>query len=169
MRYMFHVIFLLIIACLQGTACNTFAIAGVSVNLFIIYVSIISFLADKKEGIIIAGAYGLVLDILVERFVGTYTVLFVIVAFFVYNMAKRVFKEPKYYICALVVLVASLFVNVFYYLIVFGILQSIDIGYAIFKIILPEAVLDCVVSVPVYFLIRHVTKNFYNDKGEFIG
>lgn len=169
MRYMFHVIFLLFIACFQGTVCNYLAVAGVSINLFIIYISIICFLAYKNEGIITAGAYGLVLDILTERFVGAYTVLFVIVAFFIYTMASSVFKEPKFYICALIVLVSSLFINTFYYLIVFLALHSVDIKYAFFRIIIPEGIFDAIASVPFYFLIRRITMHFYADKGEFIG
>lgn len=169
MRYMFHVIFLLFIACFQGTLSDAVTIAGVSTNLFIIYISIISFLAYKTEGIIVAGAYGLALDILTARFEGVYTVLFIIIAFFIYNMAHKVFKEPKFYICALIVLFSSIFINTFYYLIVFLILHSVDIKYAIFKIILPEGFFDMVVSVPFYFLIRRITEHFYADKGEFIG
>ena len=169
MRYMFHVIFLLFIACLQGTVCDAFAIAGVSVNLFIIYISIICFLAYKIEGIIIAGAFGLVLDILTARFVGVYTVLFVIIAFFIYNMANKVFKEPKFYICAMIVMFASVFINTFYYLIVFLVLHSVNIKYAIFRIILPEGLFNAIISIPLYFLIRRITEHFYTDKGEFIG
>lgn len=169
MRYMFHVVFLLFISCFQGTLCNSLSIAGVSVNLFIVYVSIICFLSYRFEGVITAGIYGLVLDILTERFLGVYTILFVIVAFFIYNMAYKVFKEPKFYICALIVLFVSVFVNLFYYLIVFLSLHSVDLKYAIFRIILPEGIFDALVSIPFYFLIRRITEHFYKDKGELFG
>lgn len=169
MRYMFHVIFLIIIACLQGTVCKALSVAGVSANLFIIYISIICFLAYKNEGIIAAGSYGLVLDILTARFIGVYTVLFIIAAFFILNLAEKVFKEPKFYICAITLFFVSVFINTFYYLIVFFVLHSIDISYAFFNIIVPEGIYDALLSIPLYFLIRRITEKFYSDKGEFIG
>lgn len=169
MRYMFHVIFMLLIACLQGTVCKTLSIAGVSVNLFIVYISVICFLAYKTEGIVTAGAYGLMLDILTSRFIGIYMVLFVIAAFLIYNLASRVFKEPKFYISALIVFVASVFINMFYYLISFLVLKDVNFGFAFLRIILPETLMDTIISVPFYFLLKHITKRFYTDKGEFIG
>lgn len=167
MRYMFHVLFLFISACVQGTLCDMGSIAGVAPNIFIIYTSIICFLAYKYEGIIVAGVFGFILDIITVKFIGIYTVLFMIAAFFVSTLSEKVFKEPKFYISMILTFIVSVFINFFYYLISFLILGGLNLVFAL-KVIFIEAFYNSIFTVILYFIIKHITRNFYADKGEYI-
>ena len=167
MRYMFHILFLFILSCLQGTVGNTLSFFGVSANFFIIYVSVICFLAYKTEGIVTSAVFGFILDIITGRFIGIYTVLFIISAFFITTLSEKVFNEPRFYLSMLITLSVSVFINVFYYITTFLILGGFDFKFAS-KVILIEGIYDTLLSVPVYFILKRITQNFYSDKGEYI-
>jgi len=168
MRYMFHVLFLFLSACMQGTFCKNFVIIGISPNLFLIYASIICLLSYRIEGVIVSGIFGFILDILTGRFVGLYTVMFIITGFFVSVLSEKIFNEPRFYVSAIITFCVSFFVNLFYYLIVFIALGDFNFKFA-FNSIIFEGIYNAVLSIPVYFIIKRITRNFYADKGEYIG
>lgn len=169
MRYMFHVVFLLLFSCLQGTLTSLFSVFSIEPNLFIIYVCVVSMLASRRESVIIATVYGGILDILAGRYALFYTVLFIIVAFFLSGLTEKVLKESKFYICSLMVFIITIFVDVVYYVIVFYLNDKLNLGYAFLRLIIPEAIYNGIVSVFMYVFIKRITKNFYMNKGEFIG
>ncbi len=166
MQYLFYLLCLFICGCLQGTLLNGISILGVTPNLFIVYISIICFLAYKLDGIIISAIFGFILDVLTARYIGVYTVLFLIAAYFVSSLSEKVFNEPRFYVQAIITFVVSVFVNSFYYLIVILMSNKYSFGYAVFVVFL-EAVYNTAVSIPVYFIVKHITRGFYKDKGEY--
>lgn len=166
MQYLFYLLSLFICACFQGTLLNGISILGVTPNFFIIYVSIVCFLAYKHDGIIVSVIFGFILDVLTARYIGVYTVLFLIAAYFVSSLSEKVFNEPRFYVQAIITFVVSVFVNSLYYLIVFFITRNYSFGYSTY-IVLLEAVYNTALSIPVYFIVKCITRGFYKDKGEY--
>lgn len=166
MQYLFHLLCLFICSCFQGTLLDGISLLGVTPNLFIIYISIICFLAYKIDGIIISAVFGFILDVLTARYIGVYTVLFLVAAYFVSSLSEKVFNEPRFYVLAVITFVVTVFINSFYYLIVFIITNKYSFGYAAYVVFL-EAIYNTAVSIPVYFIVKHITRSFYKDKGEY--
>lgn len=169
MRYMFHIIFLILFSCFQGTLTSLFSVFGIEPNLFIIYICIVSMLASRREAVTVSGVFGVILDILNGRYALFYTVLFIITAFFLCGLSEKVLKESKFYVCSLMVFFVTLFIDVVYYVIVFYLNEKLNLGYAFFRVIIPEGIYNGIVAILIYMLVKHITKNFYNNKGEFIG
>ena len=167
MKYFFYVLSIFLITVLQGTLFKGIEIFGVSANLFIIYACILCFFASKTDSITVSGIIGFLLDILTGRFVGLYTLLFVIAAFFVNLIHEKVLREPEFYICSLVVFLVSVLLNSLYYLIAFSSIESISVK-TLLIVVFTEGLYDGVVSIPVYFILKRFKKYFYTDKGEYI-
>lgn len=167
MIYIFHIISLIIIASLQGTVMKSICIFGTSASLFVVYAVISSFLAEKTEGVLVSGIFGLTLDILIGRFIGVYTVLFVISSFFVSGIFEKILKEHKFYVCSGIVLFVTFFIEFFYYIIVFSLMGSLDIKSALLKIGI-ECLYNAFLSVPIYFIIKKCAGRLRSDKGEYI-
>lgn len=167
MRYMFHILFLFISACLQGTVGSLIAFSGVSPNMFIVYMSVICFLAYKTEGVIVSAVFGFILDIISGRFIGVYTLIFLLASFFITTLSEKVFNEPRFYLSMLITFFVTILIDMLYYLVAFLVIGGADFGFA-FRVTLIEAVYNMILCVPVYFLLKRITRNFYSDKGEYI-
>ncbi len=166
MQYLFYLLCLFICGCFQGTLLNSIALLGVTPNLFIVYISIVCFIAYKLDGIVISAIFGFILDLLTARYIGIYTVLFLIAAYFISLLSEKVFNEPRFYVQAIITFVVSVFINSFYYLIVFLMSNRYSFGYASYVVLL-EAIYNTAISIPVYFIVKRITRGFYKDKGEY--
>lgn len=167
MVYIFHVIWLIIAAALQGTLMKHMEIFGTCANLFLVYAATASFLSEKTEGVLVSGMFGLVLDIITGRFIGLYTVLFVAAAFGISGIFEKILKERKFFVCFGIVLCVSFVSELFYYLAAFTFLGAVNIKYALFKITV-ESVYNAALSSPMYFVIKKYTADMRADKGEYI-
>ena len=165
MRYLYHFLSLILCCCLQGTLLKEISILGVVPNLFIVNIAIICFLAYKSEAIIVSTVFGFFLDVLIGRYTGVYTVLFLLAAYFVSRLSEKVFSNPRFYILALITLIVSLLVNSFYYLCVSLFMNHYNFKFVVY-VVLVEALYNAVLSIPVYFIVKRLTRTFYSDKGE---
>lgn len=91
---------------------TNFIFSSISFNLLIIYVVFISLYIDKTQALIFGGVFGLMSDIVSGGIIGINLVLYLAISYFITSVESSIFKDKKYIIAILVLLV-----SVFYSLI----------------------------------------------------
>lgn len=167
MIYIFHIICLIAAASLQGTLMKCISVFGVSASLFVCYAVCTSFLSEKTEGVLVSGIFGLTLDVLIGRFIGFYTILFVAVSFAVSGIFEKALKEQRFYVCGVIVFIVSFLIEFLYYVAAFLLIGKLNLKYAVLKILI-ESVYNGFFSVPIYFVIKKIGGKIRADKGEYI-
>ncbi len=150
MKYFLHGVFLLVFAIIQPTWVEYIEILGVTPNLFLVYMIIVSCNNPKKEGAFIGFFFGLMLDLLTGNAIGLNAVLMLILSFGVSDFCEKYIRKNTLFTTMLIVLVSTFLYEFLYYIIAF--LGDLDLGSAILKVIIPEGIYCTLVSVPLYFV-----------------
>ncbi len=169
MKAVMHGFFLLLFSIIQPTWLSGIEIVGVKPNLFLIYIILICSFCGRTEGTAIGLIFGFVLDMLTGRLWGLNALLGMLLGFCVSYFYKNVLRHSNVLISMLFVLFSSLFYEIIYYFIAYLTVDNVSFGAMLVKIILPECVYNLVFAVPIYWLIKKLSKNLYTDKGETIG
>lgn len=144
-------IYILCIALLQSTFIDYIKIYNIKPNLFIIFIVSIALLRGNVEGATVGFFAGLVQDFASGRIIGLYAILGVYTGFIMGSFNKRLYRE-NVLVSIFFTFIATLVYELAIYLttVLSGI--SSDIFYAVQMIILPEAIYNGVMSIPVYIL-----------------
>ncbi len=78
---------------LENSVLNYFHIFGVSMNILLIYISIIPLFLKKNEGAMIGLILGLLKDVLIGRILGLYGLLFFLIAYLYGILKDKIFKD----------------------------------------------------------------------------
>ena len=170
MRATMHGGFLLLFTVLQATLIEYARLFGVKPNLLLIYIFVLAFFCSSKaESAAVGFAFGLALDICIGRILGVNALCGLISGFFVTYFCERVLGSINVFIVLFSVILLTVLYEFAYYLFSFGIIGKLDLAYAIKKVILIEGVYNGILSLPLYFILKNLTKYLYADKGESIG
>lgn len=170
MKAALHGGFLLLFSVLQAAWISYAAVFGVKPNLLIIYVFVIAFFCgNKAESSAVGFAAGLLLDISIGRLFGANALCCMIFGFFVTYFCEKVIGNINVLIVFFSVLVLSFLYETVYYLFAFSVIGRLDFGYAVKNVIWIESIYNGIISLPLYFILKKLTKYLYADKGETIG
>ena len=170
MKATMHGGFLLLFSILQATWISHAEILNVKPNLFLIYVFVLAFFCGSKtESAFVGFIFGLTLDIITGRFLGVNAVCGLIFGFFITYFCERVLGNINVFIVLFSVIFLTLLYEIVYYLFSFSIIKNIDLVYAVKKVIFIESIYNGLLSLPVYFILKGLTKYLYADKGENVG
>lgn len=138
---------------LQVNIFGTFTIAGISPNLFVIYILFIGLFANQILGISFGIIIGLVLDLLYGRTIGVSAVMFCIIGYLSSYFDKNFSKENKLTIMFMVAGSTLIFELGTYFL--NSIILEFDREYFYFtKIVLIEIIYNIILSIILYPLIQ---------------
>ncbi len=168
MKITVHGIFLILFAAIQGTWMTGLEICDVIPNLFLIYVIIIGTFSGRYEAAAVGFAFGMMLDLVSGDIWGLYALLSMIMGFCVSHFCNRILGVKNVFLTLLIVLVCSWLIETIYYLISFISIENIDFKYAVLDVVLPEGIYNTIIAIPVYFIIKKLSKFLYVDKGEII-
>lgn len=169
MKIAVHSILLFIFAAIQATWMSSIEIFGVKPILFLIYVVVISCFSKRKEAAIVGFISGYIIDLLIGKIWGLYALLFMILGFSIASFYDRIIGKRNFLTIAVFVFVSTFVTEFLYYLIYFITVNNISFGHALLSVILPEAVYNFVLSVPVFLLVKKLSRFLYADKGELLG
>lgn len=155
---------------LQTTLFQAIAINNVSPNVFIIIIVSISALRSRSEGAVYGVLFGLAQDIFYGSVVGYYVLIYVLIAI-VAGFLYRNYYPNSIVIPLTVIGVSDLVYNLYVFLTTYVLRGSIDVGYYLVHIYLPELTYTVVLSIVLYrflFMYSRFLDNYEHDyrKGE---
>ena len=146
-------ILFLIIYFLQSNFFTWFTIAGIKPNLFVIFILFISLFAGMKVGIGFSVFLGLFLDLVLGKNIGTYTVMFSIIAFLGVRLDKNFSKDSRITIMLMVMAATAIF-EIGYYIFSIAFL-NINIEVLQFvKILVVEILFNAIITIIMYPAMR---------------
>jgi len=166
MKIAIHFVFFLLFSAIQPTWLSNLKVFGVVPNIFLIYTVIISCYAERKEAAVIGAVSGYILDILIGKIWGLYSILGMILGFSIASFFDKLIGKRNLVMTFILVFLSTILVEFLYYLIS---ANSMSISHAILMVILPECVYNLFASIPLFLLIKKVSRFLYADKGESLG
>ena len=134
---------------LQVNLFSSFTIAGISPNLFVIYVLFVALFSNQFLGISLGVIFGLILDFVYGRVIGTTAVMLCIIGYLGSYFDKNFSKENKLTIILMVAGATLIYEFGLYFL--NSIILEFDREYfAFLKIVLVETLYNILLSIIVY-------------------
>ena len=134
---------------LQVNVFGTFTIAGIKPNLFVIYVLFIGLFANQTLGISLGVIFGLIIDFLYGKTIGTSAVMLCVIGYLGSYFDKNFSKENKLTIILMVAGSTLIYEFGLYFL--NSIILEFDREYfAFLKIVLVETLYNILLSIIVY-------------------
>ncbi|HEX9062262.1 MAG TPA: rod shape-determining protein MreD [Clostridia bacterium] len=140
---------ILFITLIQSTLLHNAMIYNVMPNLYIIFIVSVALLKGNREGAVIGFFCGLAQDFAAGKVIGFYALLGMYLGLITGSVNRRLYRENV--LVGIMFTFASTFFyeGLVYFLNVF-MRYRIDMLYALKTVILPEAIYNCIVSIPVY-------------------
>lgn len=158
-KVLFYFFFILLFLLLQTTLIGYTAIYGVTPNILIVFVIVTALVRGNVEGGAAGFFAGFALDMMFGSVLGFYALLGLYLGIATGSINRRLFREN------LLVVVFFTFVYSIVYESVVYILNTIMSGnmellYPLTRVILPEAVYNCLVAVLMYALLIRADRRF---------
>lgn len=134
---------------LQTTLFPLLAIRGIFPNTALIIVTSYALLRGSKEGAIVGGFTGLLVDIFFSTMIGFYTLLYLAIGFF-FGRSQRNFYRENYLLPIIFCTISTVIYQAVLYITGFMFRGEGNILYFLFSILLPEIVYMAIVTVLVY-------------------
>ena len=134
---------------LQTTLFPLLAIRGIFPNTALIIVTSYALLRGSKEGAIVGGFTGLLMDIFFSKMIGFYTLLYLAIGLFIGRSQKTFYRE-NYLLPVIFCTVSTIIYQAVLYIVGFMFRGEGNIFYFLFSILLPEIVYTAIVTILVY-------------------
>lgn len=149
------IIFFFIIYFLQVNIFSSFTIAGISPNLFIIYVLFIGLYANQFWGITLGVIFGLIIDLIFGKTIGITAVMLCIIGFLGSYFDKNFSKENKLTIIFMIAGTTLIYEFGVYFL--NSIILEFDREYFYFaRIVIVEIIYNILLTIIIYPLIQKI-------------
>ena len=134
---------------LQTTLFPLLAIRGIFPNTALIIVTSYALLRGSKEGAIVGGFTGLLMDIFFSKMIGFYTLLYLAIGLF-FGRSQKTFYRENYLLPVIFCTVSTIIYQAVLYIVGFMFRGEGNIFYFLFSILLPEIVYTAIVTILVY-------------------
>lgn len=156
LRILISLIAIVISFVIQTTFANSIMLNHIKPDFIILIVVSISILRNDVSGATFGLCIGLLKDIFFSHTLGFYAMLYMLLGYFSGKPFKYVYRD-NYLIPMLLTFVGTVLFEATVYLLLFmG--HHMNVFYFFFRIILPEAVYNSLLSLPVYFLVYYINK-----------
>ena len=141
----------ILIVILENTVTNYIDVFGISLNILLIYMTIISLYIDELEVGIIATVLGIIKDITVGAMFGINAITLFIISFSISHLRKKIYKEN--YITILVLVFVTSIVDTVTNMVLVRVLYIVDTSsIMVYKRFLIYPIINCIMSIFVYKL-----------------
>ena len=134
---------------LQTTLFPLLAIRGIFPNTALIIVTSYALLRGSKEGAIVGGFTGLMMDIFFSRMIGFYTILYLAIGY-LFGRSQKNFYRENYLLPIIFCTVSTVMYQAVLYVTGFMFRGEGNILYFLFSILVPELVYTAIVTILVY-------------------
>jgi len=134
---------------LQTTLFPLLAIRGIFPNTALIIVTSYALLRGSKEGAIVGGFTGLLMDIFFSKMIGFYTLLYLVIGLFFGRSQKNFYRE-NYLLPIIFCAISTVLFQAVLYITGFLFRGEGNLLYFLFSVLLPELVYMAIVTILVY-------------------
>ncbi|WHH61052.1 rod shape-determining protein MreD [Petroclostridium sp. X23] len=157
MRVFIIAVILIVAFVLQSTILQYFEVWMIKPNLIVMITVYFALTRGSVEGGIVGLSGGILADILVGRVFGLYALIGMYTGVLAGNFNKRFFKE-NYLVALLFTFLFSFLYEFAFYILNYFIWGETRILYALQYIIIPEALYNCVIAIPVYIFVIKINR-----------
>lgn len=155
-----------IIYFLQANFFTWFNIATIMPNVYVILVLFIGLFVKRKIGLACGIGFGLYLDIVLGKTIGTSALALGIVGLLGEILSKNFSKDSRFIVCLMVIGTTAVYEIIVYLLTMLRTEGTVEI-LAFFKILLIEMLFNGLITIIIYPLIKkagYYLENLYDDK-----
>lgn len=149
MRILLTALIIFVNFILQTTIFPLLAIRGIFPNTALIIVTSYALLRGSKEGAIVGGFTGLLMDIFFSRMIGFYTLLYLAMGL-LFGRSQKNFYRENYILPVIFCAVSTVLYQAVLYITGFMFRGEGNIIYFLFSVLLPELVYMAIVTVILY-------------------
>lgn len=158
-KILFYSFFILVIVLLQTTLLQYAAIYGITPNILVVFIIVTSLIRGNVEGGIAGFFAGLAVDMMFGSVLGFYALMGFYLGIAAGSVNRRMFRDNLLVALFFTFVYSVLYETVIY--IVNNIMSGeMELLYAVSRVILPEAVYNCVAAVLIYWLVMKADKRF---------
>ena len=136
-------------AFLQSTVLEYIEIFSVRPNLLIVMLVVIALLRSPVESAVMGLILGLLMDILTGKFLGWYALLFFLASIPISLINQKIYRD-KLFILISFSFITTAVIETSFFLIIFMFGGYEHLGYVLSKIIIPEALYDGILILPLF-------------------
>ncbi len=164
-RIILYVILIFVFVTTQVTWLNFIKIFGVTPNLLIVLIVSISLLEGRIHGAVVGFFAGLCLDAVIGSALGFQALLGMLLGLLLGNINKRFFKENIFIMITITFVSTIIFESVISFA---AYLYGLEIDFFItFKtLILPEALINSIIGVVLFFVIAQINRRIRESEGK---
>lgn len=170
-----YIIVVLLLYILQTTLFNYIKIMGAKPNLLLVFVCVMSYLRNSKEGMILGLFTGLFVDIMSARLIGVYALVFMLAGFILGSIPRKLFWDNVLiiFIFSIIIMIPSELLVYCLYKVTDYIAGSteylvLDVGKTMTKVILPEMLYNIIVFPAICWLGNKLDRFFDKDIRAFV-
>lgn len=149
MRILITALIILVNFILQTTLFPLLAIQGIFPNTALIIVTSYALLRGSKEGAIVGGFTGLLMDVFFSSMIGFYTLLYLVIGLF-FGRSQRTFYRENYLLPVIFCTASTIIYQAVIYITGFMFRVEGNILFFLISMLLPEIVYTAIVTVLVY-------------------
>ncbi|AUS97704.1 rod shape-determining protein MreD [Clostridium thermosuccinogenes] len=142
---------LFVLGLIQSTVLDYIRVFNVKPNLLLAFVVVTALLRGNMEGAVIGFLSGLCLDVISGKLIGFYTLLCMYIGLIIGSVNKRLYRE-NFLIAVFFTFVATFTYEYTVYFFSIFLKGKGDLLFPLKAVILPEAVYNCVLSIPLFII-----------------
>jgi len=161
-KIFFYTICILLIVIIQSTVLDAVRIFNIIPNVMIVFVVCTAFLRGSIEGAVVGFFMGLVQDMLFGLMLGFYALLGMYLGLVVGLINRRLYRDNLLVIVFFTFVSSIAYEAAVFFMATFGLIISgqVNVLSPLIGIILPEAFLNCIVSIFVYLFLFRWSERF---------
>ena len=136
---------------MQTAVFTSFKLAGVVPDLILILVVAVAFMRGSNRGMMTGFLSGLLLDLTYGRVLGLFALMYMFIGF-LSGFAHKIYDEQDYTTPVFLVGISELLYNLFYYCFFYFLQGRLNIGYYMFRFMIPRMIYTVLVSLLLYRL-----------------
>lgn len=149
MRILITALIIFVNFILQTTLFPLLAIQGIFPNTALIIVTSYALLRGSKEGAIIGGGCGLLMDIFFSKMIGFYTLLYLAMGL-LFGRSQKTFYRENYILPVIFCTISTVLYQAVLYITGFVFRGEGNILYFLFSVLVPELVYTAIVTIILY-------------------
>lgn len=163
MRNLTTFLILLLNLIFQSTFIDLISLNGITPNITLIIVVSYAFICGDFTGAVVGFTAGLLQDIFFGQVIGLNSLIYMSTALLTYHLSKTLYSDT-FFTPVIITGIASLIYNFMYYVIFILFQGYTNIGYFLIRIIIPEIIYSCLISIFIYKLIYNIISYFEKRK-----
>ena len=157
MRILITALIVLLNFLLQTTLFSLLAVRGIFPNTALIIVTSYALLRGSREGAILGGFTGFLMDVFFSRMIGFYTLLYLGVGL-LFGRSQKSFYRENYILPVIFCAVSTVLYQAILYITGFMFRGEGNILFFLMSVLLPEIIYTAVVTIPLYRLLFAVNE-----------